>query len=191
MNRIERRRFFARLFTAQRGRCIYCRKQMEQPVSYLRCPDTATFDHIVPKCAGGLTEESNLVLACHECNQAKGSDHKEKRSGPTPEEVADKCIGYTRIITKSHLYALERILLVAGSVGLPKAKKDAIWLAYNFWEKELIECAIPKSLISLIQSSGLYLRDYAAANCWEPLYDVDTYHNSPIRPFRPAMRRKS
>jgi len=164
---------------------------MEQSFSYLRGPDTATFDHIVPKCAGGITEESNLVLACHECNQSKGSDHRKRRSGPTPEEVADRCEGYTRIITKSHLYELERTLLVAGSTGLPRAKKDAIWLAYSFWEKALIECAIPGSLISLIQSSGLYLRDCASANCWELLYDIDTYHNAPIRPFRPAVRRKS
>lgn len=33
-----------------------------------------TLDHVIPKSKGGLTVESNLVAACHSCNQEK-ADH--------------------------------------------------------------------------------------------------------------------
>src|SRR5271166_3066494 len=126
VTKTNKRRLFTKLYIAQRGKCIYCRKQMEQQVSYLQGPDTATFDHIIPVSAGGPNNDSNLVLACRDCNQAKGSDHRERRHGPTPEEIATCCEGTNRIVAKSHLYELERMLLAASNTGTPKAKKEAI-----------------------------------------------------------------
>jgi 5-methylcytosine-specific restriction endonuclease McrA len=43
--------------------CAYCRKEMTH--------ETATLDHVIPKCRGGSNKSSNLVLACWECNQEK------------------------------------------------------------------------------------------------------------------------
>jgi 5-methylcytosine-specific restriction endonuclease McrA len=46
-----------------RGRCQYCGHKV--PASDL------TFDHVVPRCQGGKTEWTNIVMACYSCNQAK------------------------------------------------------------------------------------------------------------------------
>lgn len=35
-------------------------------------PETATLDHIKPRCLGGNWYYKNLVLACQECNNARG-----------------------------------------------------------------------------------------------------------------------
>ena len=45
------------------GLCAYC-----------RCNRATTVDHLKPKCKGGSSLRSNLVPACHSCNQDKGSE---------------------------------------------------------------------------------------------------------------------
>lgn len=44
-------------------RCIYCSKL------------ATTLDHIIPKCGGGNSLQSNLVGACETCNKDKGTNH--------------------------------------------------------------------------------------------------------------------
>jgi hypothetical protein len=48
-------------------RCGYC--LTPQKISGARL----VIDHIIPEAAGGLTTEENLWLACHSCNEFKGS----------------------------------------------------------------------------------------------------------------------
>lgn len=48
-------------WTRDGGACRYCGS----------CFDP-TFDHIVPRCQGGLTTTENLVVACRGCNSKKG-----------------------------------------------------------------------------------------------------------------------
>jgi len=45
-------------------RCHYCRR----PVS----ENDSSLDHVIPRSKGGSSDEANLVLACVECNNAKG-----------------------------------------------------------------------------------------------------------------------
>jgi hypothetical protein len=45
------------------GLCAYCRERK-----------ATTVDHIRPRCRGGSSLRSNLIPACHECNQNKGSE---------------------------------------------------------------------------------------------------------------------
>lgn len=47
------------------GRCEYCHAPSEGQIAWF------PIDHIVPRNAGGLTEESNLALACPRCNASK------------------------------------------------------------------------------------------------------------------------
>lgn len=54
-----------RQMVAEKPRCHYCHKKLFQ--------STATLDHRVPRCRGGTHNRKNLVLACVECNRAKGS----------------------------------------------------------------------------------------------------------------------
>ena len=47
-------------------RCHYCGCQLRW--------ENSTLDHVVPLARGGTHQASNLVLACHRCNQLKGHD---------------------------------------------------------------------------------------------------------------------
>lgn len=44
--------------------CFYCLRALTRKQS--------TRDHVIPRCKGGNSEDSNLVLACKSCNGAKG-----------------------------------------------------------------------------------------------------------------------
>lgn len=62
------------VYTRDNGRCAYCCK----PVSR----SDATWDHVVPRAAGGTTRWENVVIACLGCNQQKGAR--------TPEQAGMK-----------------------------------------------------------------------------------------------------
>ena len=47
--------------------CVYCGETYEL--------HELTLDHVRPKSLGGEDLTSNLVPACHKCNQDKGSNH--------------------------------------------------------------------------------------------------------------------
>ena len=54
----------ANVLMRDRNRCQYC----GQPFP----PQQLTFEHVIPRCQGGKTEWSNIVMACWPCNDAKG-----------------------------------------------------------------------------------------------------------------------
>lgn len=54
----------AGIWVRDQGRCAYCRRAM-----LLR---DVTFDHVLPRSAGNPGGWLNVVLACFDCNQAKG-----------------------------------------------------------------------------------------------------------------------
>lgn len=47
-------------------KCAYCKKPFSNTVK-------AEIEHVTPRSKGGSNRISNLVIACHDCNQAKGS----------------------------------------------------------------------------------------------------------------------
>lgn len=65
--------------------CRYCHKVLSDnpyAIDSLR----PTLDHVVPRSRGGTNDITNLMTACRECNEAKGSEtapvHRQK-SGAT------------------------------------------------------------------------------------------------------------
>jgi len=64
---------FSRTNVAARDghRCQYCLRKL--PLSKL------TYDHVIPKCQGGLTTWTNIVMACKACNS--------KKDGRTPDQA--------------------------------------------------------------------------------------------------------
>ncbi len=52
-------------------RCQYCAEKCQS--------DELTYDHVVPRAQGGLTEWTNIVSCCYDCNSKKG--------GRTPEQA--------------------------------------------------------------------------------------------------------
>jgi len=53
------------------GRCVYCGGPVTLSPGKPE-PTSATCDHFIPRSKGGHNGPSNKVLACHDCNQAKG-----------------------------------------------------------------------------------------------------------------------
>lgn len=64
-----------RLYNRQHGYCYYCCERMTLRAYSDQHPPTgldATIEHLVPRILGGTTHPSNLVAACHDCNQLGG-----------------------------------------------------------------------------------------------------------------------
>lgn len=63
-----------RLAGEQNWRCCYCLVEMEMQEQVGQChPRAATVEHLIPISLGGGHEESNLAIACFDCN-AKRAD---------------------------------------------------------------------------------------------------------------------
>lgn len=79
--------------------CQYCGKHTPKP----------TIDHIIPRSKGGKTNWSNVVTACHACNNRKG-DRSLKESGmrliKDPQEP--KFLVYSAIISPARVKKWER-----------------------------------------------------------------------------------
>lgn len=70
------------------GRCAYCGKEFssyedmnEENFHQAFYFDLLTFDHVVPKSAGGDDSEENLLPVCRSCNSKKGAMPLEKFRG--------------------------------------------------------------------------------------------------------------
>jgi 5-methylcytosine-specific restriction endonuclease McrA len=65
---------FDTIFARDGGRCAYCGVPVRPRAKGLhRAPDLATLDHLIPRAEGGRTTPENLALACHACNNARGT----------------------------------------------------------------------------------------------------------------------
>lgn len=56
----RRQRCIRRLLGQQGGKCFYCQQAISE--------DDASLDHLVPKSAGGLGADNNLVVCCRPLN---------------------------------------------------------------------------------------------------------------------------
>lgn len=65
----------ADVWDASDKHCAYCRKALHPLRDFC-------IDHVIPKCAGGTDDLSNLVAACRLCNNRKGSTADRKRCSP-------------------------------------------------------------------------------------------------------------
>ena len=57
-------------------RCVYC-SATTVLVRKAKTDSWATIDHIIPRSNGGTDDIDNLVIACYDCNNSKGSEPKE------------------------------------------------------------------------------------------------------------------
>lgn len=86
-------------------RCVYCGRG-----------DTAfELDHVVPKSRGGSNRVSNLVLSCHECNQAKGDNTAAEFGHPEVEARARRSLKDASAMNATRDALVERL----HSLGLP------------------------------------------------------------------------
>jgi 5-methylcytosine-specific restriction endonuclease McrA len=97
------------VFLRDRFRCQYCGIHFQAK--------ELTFEHVVPRCAGGKTAWNNIVAACDPCNRRKGSrtDMKPLRA-PVEPDAYD---------------------LVAAKRTLPQNNLQESWLDYLYWDSEI------------------------------------------------------
>ena len=97
------------VFLRDRFRCQYCG---EQHVS-----SDLTFDHVVPRARGGITEWSNVVAACSPCNVLKD------------DKMNMKPLRMPRMPTVGELMAAKRLF--------PPSYVHHTWMDFAYWDSEL------------------------------------------------------
>jgi 5-methylcytosine-specific restriction endonuclease McrA len=67
-----KRKVKLRVWARDKWTCAYCGDPVEDCADiYPAPPKSATVDHKIPRSQGGGNDQTNLVTACYECNQAK------------------------------------------------------------------------------------------------------------------------
>jgi 5-methylcytosine-specific restriction endonuclease McrA len=98
------------VFLRDRFRCQYCGGKFASA--------DLTFDHVIPRAAGGQTTWDNIVTACGPCNA--GKDHRLVKPRTWPQEPSP-----------SQLLAAKR--------SFPPNYLHQSWLDYLYWDAELEE----------------------------------------------------
>ena len=70
------------VYIRDRGVCQYCGRKVSL--------SSFSFDHVIPKCLGGRSLWSNIVVACFRCNAAKGHKSTDKFKEPLTKPYAPK-----------------------------------------------------------------------------------------------------
>ena len=105
----------AYLLERERGCCIYCGVHAGKAKMQI--------DHVVPRSKGGTNSLNNLVLSCHECNQAKGSQDVQTylKGRPSVLRRVKACLGqdykdaaHTNSI---RLYVMNKLQTMADAIG--------------------------------------------------------------------------
>ncbi len=107
------------IYSRDKGMCQYCGCKV--PMA------TFTYDHVTPKAQGGLTEWTNVVVACGPCNQKKGNR--------TPAQANMKLLS---IPVRPKKLPDQIHVTIQWRVGDPISWRD--WLAsHHYWNSELDE----------------------------------------------------
>lgn len=88
---------------------------------YCGAKDELTFDHVVPRSHGGLTEWTNIVAACASCNLTKG--------GRTPDQANMPPRQWPFKPTVGHLQRIGR--------RFPPRHLHESWRDFLYWDAEL------------------------------------------------------
>ena len=99
------------IYARDNYKCQYCARKAS--ISDL------TYDHVVPRSQGGLTEWTNIVTACQDCNLRKGAR--------TPEQAGMRLL--SRPVQPKWVPA---VTITVSSRSVPEA-----WRDYLYWTGEL------------------------------------------------------
>jgi 5-methylcytosine-specific restriction endonuclease McrA len=95
------------IYLRDRGMCQYCGKHYQR--------DSVTYDHVIPRSKGGLTDWTNIVTCCRSCNRKKG--------GRTPREAGMK------LLRRPRKPPWPSVLTV--TIGIQET--PASWRPYLYW----------------------------------------------------------
>ena len=99
-------------------RCAYCENARAERYE---------LDHVVPKSLGGSDRVSNLVVSCHDCNEAKGNALVSEFLADSPERLAAvRRIQGASLSGAAHLnIILPELLRRLGALEIPVSTHDA------------------------------------------------------------------
>lgn len=106
------------IYARDHGKCQYCGTKTAR--------HEGTYDHVVPRAQGGITEWTNIVWACTPCNQKKGNR--------TPVQAHMRLLS-TPVRPKS---LPDVRVTVMWRKGMPESWK-AFFRDYQYWNGELVE----------------------------------------------------
>jgi len=108
------------IYRRDKSKCQYCGVKFKR--------ENLTMDHVVPKSKGGLTEWTNIVLACTPCNRDK--DNR------TPKQAGMKLISEPREPNRSEL-ATNPLEKLKRKIGAKPLRTWEQFLGKMYWEVEL------------------------------------------------------
>jgi hypothetical protein len=97
----------AYLLEKYQRRCVYC--------GATNCP--FEIDHVMPRSRGGSHRVSNLVLSCHDCNQAKGNQTAAEFGYPDVEQQARRPLKDAAAVNTTRYALVERLKLLGLPIG--------------------------------------------------------------------------
>ncbi|CAB4241690.1 McrA Restriction endonuclease [uncultured Caudovirales phage] len=103
------------VFMRDKFTCQYCGGEFETR--------QLTFDHVIPRAAGGISSWTNVVAACSPCNHRKGSK--------LPKEIGMFPINTPKAPSAWDLYAQAK--------RIPHKNLHESWRDYLYWDTELEE----------------------------------------------------
>lgn len=108
------------VYKRDNGKCQYCGHELSLA--------KMTFDHIIPKSQGGLTNWRNIVCSCLKCNT--------KKNDRTPEQAGMKLIQrpYAPIIADSYEEGILNRLKDSASI-----LNNEKWRSWIYWNVEMPE----------------------------------------------------
>ena len=98
------------VFLRDKFKCQYCTS-----------PQDLTFDHLIPRCKGGITSWDNVVTACSSCNMIKGA----------------KSTREAKMFPLQKPYAPSLQQLHSNGRHFPPNYLHESWMDYLYWDSEL------------------------------------------------------
>jgi 5-methylcytosine-specific restriction endonuclease McrA len=147
-------------------RCAYCAKA-ETPLE---------IEHIVPSSRGGSDRVSNLTIACHTCNQAKGNQTAEEFGHPQVQALAKAPLRDAAAINATRWVLYQRLVacglaLETGSGGRTKYNRTQRGLPKTHWvDASCVGASTPAVLLThgivpwLIRAQGRHSRQMCRTN---------------------------
>lgn len=129
----RRRNQRARVFAEQRGCCYLCELPMLLGPGK-NDPLFATWDHIVPTCAGGGNALANRQLAHQICNVAKAD--KQLRFAITAARVKKAKADVERLLAEREALAVAPSYVEVTSPRVPAAPRHGLPIAFNEWSTD-------------------------------------------------------
>lgn len=119
-------------------RCAYCVARDPELLKKPLSKDPLEVEHIVPRARGGSDRISNLVMACHKCNQKKGTKTAAEFGFPEIQSQAKKTLKDAAVMNAIRWQTYESLKALgfpveAGTGGMTKYNRCRLGFPKSHW----------------------------------------------------------